>query len=149
MPNSYCNILRKLHKTIQRKRPGKSPPASDSSSKNFMLLVFRGFWNDGPSASMYREIMLRNKSIIQISTLVYLSSISICNLLIDSTYVDTLSQNKKCDQSRRSRLACTFRLCRDIFCGMKCISNENWEEKCGVYFITNILFRHSYRFPDN
>jgi hypothetical protein len=32
---------------------------------------------------MYREIMLRNKSIFQISTLVCLSSISICNLLID------------------------------------------------------------------
>jgi hypothetical protein len=35
------------------------------------------------SASMYREIMLRNKSIFQISTLICLSSISICNLLID------------------------------------------------------------------
>jgi hypothetical protein len=38
--DSYCNILRK------RKRPGltgpgKSPPGSDSSPKNFMLLVFR------------------------------------------------------------------------------------------------------------
>jgi hypothetical protein len=32
---------------------------------------------------MYREIMLRNKSIFQISTLVCLSSISICDLLID------------------------------------------------------------------
>jgi hypothetical protein len=32
---------------------------------------------------MYREIMLRNKSIFQISPLVCLSSISICNLLID------------------------------------------------------------------
>jgi hypothetical protein len=32
---------------------------------------------------MYREIMLRNKSIFQISTLLCLSSISICNLLID------------------------------------------------------------------
>jgi hypothetical protein len=46
-----------------------------------MLLVFRGMWNDGTSASMYSEIMLRNKSIFQISTLVCLSSISICNLL--------------------------------------------------------------------
>jgi hypothetical protein len=32
---------------------------------------------------MYRETMLRNKSIFQISTLICLSSISICNLLID------------------------------------------------------------------
>jgi hypothetical protein len=32
---------------------------------------------------MYREIMLRNKSVFQISTLICLSSISICNLLID------------------------------------------------------------------
>jgi hypothetical protein len=32
---------------------------------------------------MYREIMLRNKSIFQISTLLCLSSISICNLRID------------------------------------------------------------------
>jgi hypothetical protein len=48
-----------------------------------MLLVFRGLWNDGTSASMYREIMLRNKSIFQVSTLTCLSSISICNLLID------------------------------------------------------------------
>jgi hypothetical protein len=37
-----------------------------------MLLVFRGLWNDGTSASMYREIMLRNKSIFKISTLVFL-----------------------------------------------------------------------------
>jgi hypothetical protein len=83
---SYCNILRKLRKAIQRKRPGltgsgKSLPGSDRSPKNFMLLVFRGLWNDRTSASMYREIMLRNKSICQISTLVCLSSISICNLL--------------------------------------------------------------------
>jgi hypothetical protein len=49
---------------------GKSPPGSDSSPKNFKLLVFRGLWNDGTSASMYREIMLRNKIIFQISTLV-------------------------------------------------------------------------------
>jgi hypothetical protein len=48
-----------------------------------MLLVFRGLWNDGTNASMYREIMLRNNIIFQISTLVCLSSISICNLLID------------------------------------------------------------------
>jgi hypothetical protein len=73
--DSYCNILRKLRKAIQRKRPGltgpgKSSPDSDSSPKNFMLLVFRGLWNDGTSASMYREIMLRNKSIVQISILV-------------------------------------------------------------------------------
>jgi hypothetical protein len=53
-----------------------------------MLLVFRGLWNDGASASMYREIMFRNKSIFQISTLICLSSISICNLLIDlPTYI--------------------------------------------------------------
>jgi hypothetical protein len=44
---TYCNILRKLHKAIQQKqpglaRPGKSPPGSDSCPKNFMLLVFRG-----------------------------------------------------------------------------------------------------------
>jgi hypothetical protein len=32
---------------------------------------------------MYRKIMLRNKSIFQISTLICLSSISICNLHID------------------------------------------------------------------
>jgi hypothetical protein len=51
--------------------------------KNFMLLVFRGLWIDGTSASMYMEIILRNRSIFQISTLVCLSSISICNLLID------------------------------------------------------------------
>jgi hypothetical protein len=48
-----------------------------------MLLVFRGLWNDGTSAWMYREIMLRNKSVFQISTLVCFSSISICKLLID------------------------------------------------------------------
>jgi hypothetical protein len=60
------------------------PPGSDNSPKNFMLLVFRGLWNDGTSASLYREIMLRNKSILQISTLICLSSISNCNLLIDS-----------------------------------------------------------------
>jgi hypothetical protein len=67
-----------------------------------MLLVFRGLWNDGTSASIYREIMLKNKSSFQvstlvclssdimlknkssfqISTLVCLSSIYICNLLI-------------------------------------------------------------------
>jgi hypothetical protein len=86
--DSCCNILRKLHKAIQRKwpgltGPGKSPPGSDSSPKNFILLVFRGLWNDGTSASMYREVMLKNRSIFQISTLVCLSSISICNLLID------------------------------------------------------------------
>jgi hypothetical protein len=86
--DSYSNIPRKLRKAIQRKRPrltgpGKSPPGSDSGPKNFMLLVFRGLWNDGTSASMYREIILRNKSIFQIRTLVCLSSISICNLLID------------------------------------------------------------------
>jgi hypothetical protein len=53
-----------------------------------MLLVFRGLWNDGTSASMYREIMLRNRSIFQISTLICLNSRSICNLLIDlSTYI--------------------------------------------------------------
>jgi hypothetical protein len=45
--DSYCNVLRKLRKAIQRKRPGltgpgKSPPGSNSSPKNFMLLVFRG-----------------------------------------------------------------------------------------------------------
>jgi hypothetical protein len=86
--DSYYNILRKLRKAIQRKRPGKSPPGSDSSPKNFMLPVFRGLWNDGTSASMYRKIMLRNKSIFQISTLVCLSCISISNLLIDlSTYL--------------------------------------------------------------
>jgi hypothetical protein len=44
---SYCNIHRKLRKAIQRKRPGltgpgKSPPGSDSSPTNSMLLVFRG-----------------------------------------------------------------------------------------------------------
>jgi hypothetical protein len=43
----YCNILTKLRKIIQWKRrgltgPGKSPPGSDISPKNFMLLVFRG-----------------------------------------------------------------------------------------------------------
>jgi hypothetical protein len=48
-----------------------------------MLLVFKGLWNDGTSASRYREIMLRNKSNFQISTPICLSSISICNLLID------------------------------------------------------------------
>jgi hypothetical protein len=32
---------------------------------------------------MYREIMLRNKSIFQISTLICLNSISICNLRIE------------------------------------------------------------------
>jgi hypothetical protein len=48
-----------------------------------MLLIFRYLWKDGTSASMYREIMLRNKSNFQISTLVCLSSIYICNLLID------------------------------------------------------------------
>jgi hypothetical protein len=56
---------------------------SQDSPKNFMLLVFRGLWNDGTSALMYREIMLRHKSIFQISTIICLSSISICNLLID------------------------------------------------------------------
>jgi hypothetical protein len=45
--DSYCNILRKLRKAIQRKRPGltepgKSPSGSDSCPKNFALLVFRG-----------------------------------------------------------------------------------------------------------
>jgi hypothetical protein len=45
--DSYCNILRKLHKAIQQKRPGltgpaKSLPGSDSGPKNFMLLDFRG-----------------------------------------------------------------------------------------------------------
>jgi hypothetical protein len=39
-----------------------------------MLLVFRDLWNDGTSASMYREIMLRNK--------VFFKSI-LCNLLTD------------------------------------------------------------------
>jgi hypothetical protein len=44
--DSYCDILRKLRKAIQRKRPGltgpgKSPPVSDSL-RNVMLLVFRG-----------------------------------------------------------------------------------------------------------
>jgi hypothetical protein len=33
---------------------------------------------------MYREIMLRNKSIFQIGTFIYLSSTSICNLLIET-----------------------------------------------------------------
>jgi hypothetical protein len=80
--DSYCNILRKLREAIQRKppgltRPGKSPPGSDSCPKTFMLLVFRGLWKDGTSASMHREIMLRNKSIFQISTLVCLMSRSI------------------------------------------------------------------------
>jgi hypothetical protein len=86
--DSYCSILRKRRKAIQRKRPGltgpgKSLPGSDSSPKNFMLLVFGGLWNDATSASMHREIMLRNKSIFQISNLVCLISISICNSLID------------------------------------------------------------------
>jgi hypothetical protein len=90
--DSYWNVLRKLRKAIQRKRPGlsgpgKSPPGSDSRPKNFMLLVFRGVWNDGTSASVYREIILRNKSISQISTLVCLSSVSICNLLIIYKYI--------------------------------------------------------------
>jgi hypothetical protein len=45
--DSYCNILRKLRKAIQRKQPGltgpgKSPPGSNSSPKNSMLLVFMG-----------------------------------------------------------------------------------------------------------
>jgi hypothetical protein len=44
--DSYCNILRKLRKAIQWKRPGltgpgKSPRGSDSSPKKCMLLVFR------------------------------------------------------------------------------------------------------------
>jgi hypothetical protein len=58
-------------------------PLKTSSIKFFGLLVFRGLWNDGTSDSVYREIMLRNKSIFQISTLICLSSISIRNLLID------------------------------------------------------------------
>jgi hypothetical protein len=46
---------------------------------------------------MYREIMLRNKSIFQISTLIYLSSISICNLLIDlPSYVKKKLYNLIC-----------------------------------------------------
>jgi hypothetical protein len=53
------------------------------SNVYIMLLVFRGLWNDGTSASMYRTIMLRDKSIFQISTLICLSSMSICNLHID------------------------------------------------------------------
>jgi hypothetical protein len=53
-----------------------------------MLLIFRGLWNDGTSVSAYRAIMLRNKSIFQISTIVCSRSISICNLLIDlSLYI--------------------------------------------------------------
>jgi hypothetical protein len=65
------------------------PPGSDSSPKNFMLSVFRGLWIDWTSASMYMEIMLRNKSIFQISILVCLSSTSICNLLIDLPRITT------------------------------------------------------------
>jgi hypothetical protein len=64
--------------------------------------------DDGTGASMYREIMLRNKSIFHISTLIWLNSISICNLLIDlptylgssiiSSYVNLdLQHNKKKD----------------------------------------------------
>jgi hypothetical protein len=48
-----------------------------------MLLALRGPWNDGTIAPMYRETMLINKSIFQISTLVCSSSMSNCNLLID------------------------------------------------------------------
>jgi hypothetical protein len=51
--------------------------------KEFYAAGFPGLVNDGRSASMYREIMLRNKSIFHISTLICLSSISICNLLTD------------------------------------------------------------------
>jgi hypothetical protein len=40
--------------------------------------------------------MLRNKSIFQISTLIYLSSISICNLLIDlPSYINKILKNAK------------------------------------------------------
>ncbi|PNF21428.1 hypothetical protein B7P43_G14100, partial [Cryptotermes secundus] len=70
------------HPASPAKKSLRRPPGSDSSPKNFMLLVFRGLWNDGTSASMYREIMLKNKSTFQISTLIFLSSISICNLII-------------------------------------------------------------------
>jgi hypothetical protein len=52
--------------------------------KEFYAAGFQGLvkrWDRG--ASMYREIMLRNKSIFQIRALICLSSISICNLLID------------------------------------------------------------------
>jgi hypothetical protein len=46
---------------------------------------------------MYKEIMLRNKSIFQISTLV-LSSISISNLLIDlPTYYTTCINDHDCN----------------------------------------------------
>jgi hypothetical protein len=42
----------------------------------------------------YREIMLRNRSIFQISTLVCLSPVSICNLFIDLTsYFPKLHNN--------------------------------------------------------
>jgi hypothetical protein len=51
--------------------------------KEFYAAGFQRLMKDGTSASMYREIMLRNKHIFQINTLVCLSSISICNLLIN------------------------------------------------------------------
>jgi hypothetical protein len=76
----------KFHERNLRSPSFKSVPyfgSDDLSPKNVTLLVFRGLWNDGTSASMYREIMMRNKSVFQISTLVCLSYISICNLLTD------------------------------------------------------------------
>jgi hypothetical protein len=81
-----------------------------------MLLVFRGLWNVGTSVSMYMEIMLRNKSLFQISTLICLSSISICNLLIHlPTYIyntlsRTVSQNEQIwSQLREVRRFCTVK----------------------------------------
>jgi hypothetical protein len=57
---------------------------------------------------MYREIMLRNKSIFQISTLIWLSSISICNLLIDlpsyvCVYVFTRARFERFDYHQQLR----------------------------------------------
>jgi hypothetical protein len=51
--------------------------------KEFYADGFQGLVKRWDKCLNYREIMLRSKSIFQISTLICLSSISICNLLID------------------------------------------------------------------
>jgi hypothetical protein len=56
---------------------------------------------------MYREIMLSNKSIFQISTLICLNSISICNLIIDLPTCTNLN-------SREPHYALKCRLVADL-----------------------------------
>jgi hypothetical protein len=88
--DSYCNILRKLCKAIQRKWPGHRTREATAwfrqQPKELYAAGFQGLvkWWD-KCLNVQGDYV--DKSIFQISTLVRLSSISICNLL---TYLRSL-----------------------------------------------------------